>query len=502
MDENLYTALEERFVRNRNGVAFSTGEGRVLATFGDLLESAARYANALEASGIRPGDRVTVQGEKCLAMVFLYLAALKAGAVLQPLNPAYTVSEVDFFLSDAEPALFLASPARSTEMARLAADRGIPFATIDSDQDSSLARLAARQPVLHRTIARSKDDLAGLLYTSGTTGKAKGAMISHGNLLSNAHTLQALWAFTQGDVLLHALPLFHVHGLYVALNTAFLNCSRILWLERFEVRAAMRLLGQSSVFMGVPTYYTRLLGESDFAGETCRQMRLFISGSAPLLPETHKQFRIRTGHDILERYGMTETGMIASNPYRGARVAGTVGFALPDVEVRIAAPGGGSADAGVLGMIEVRGPNVFKGYWRRAGLPDDDFTADGFFRTGDVGTMDGEGRISIVGRSRDLIITGGLNVYPREIELAIDALPEIVESAVVGVPHPDYGEGIVAAVVSRAGEEGSIIAALRNTLAAYKIPKRVFFLSELPRNSMGKIQKEELRRRFAGAFAS
>jgi malonyl-CoA/methylmalonyl-CoA synthetase len=348
----------------------------------------------------------------------------------------------------------------------------------------------------HDTVERSSDDLAGLLYTSGTTGRSKGAMITHGNLASNAATLVKLWQFSPQDVLLHALPVFHVHGLYVALNTCLLAQSELLWFEKFDAGAVCAALPRATAMMGVPTFYTRLLALPEFDQAACRAMRLFISGSAPLLAETHVAFEARTGQRILERYGMTETGMIASNPYAGERRAGTVGFALPDVSVRLA--------GGNPGVIEVKGPNVFKGYWRMPEKTAEEFTADGYFITGDVAAMDGESRVTIVGRAKDLIISGGFNVYPKEIEEAIDALPGVLESAVIGVPHPDFGEGVVAVVAAREGlmPERDMIAALAEKLARFKVPKRVFAVAELPRNTMGKVQKAELRKQHQNLFQS
>jgi malonyl-CoA/methylmalonyl-CoA synthetase len=349
-----------------------------------------------------------------------------------------------------------------------------------------------------------QNDLAGLLYTSGTTGRSKGAMLTHGNLLSNAQALHRIWGFVPEDILLHALPVFHVHGLYVALNTAFLNGSRIIWLERFDVSDVLGELPRSTIFMGVPTFYSRLLADPRFDRAACRSVRLLISGSAPLLPETHAAVFERTGHRILERYGMTEAGMIASNPLDGERIAGTVGFPLPGVEVRIAGPDGRAMEPGELGVIEIRGPNVFAGYWRPEQTRAEDFRADGFFMTGDIGIMDRDGRLSILGRAKDLIITGGLNVYPREIEQLLDALPGIGEAAVIGVPHPDFGEGVIAVVTAASGlpDEMQIIGELAKRLAGFKLPKRVYVIDEMPRNAMGKIQKNELRRRFAAAFSA
>jgi malonyl-CoA/methylmalonyl-CoA synthetase len=347
----------------------------------------------------------------------------------------------------------------------------------------------------HATVARSHDDLAGLLYTSGTTGRSKGAMITHGNLASNAATLVELWRITKEDRLLHALPVFHVHGLFVALNTAFLAASEMIWFGKFDVKALMAAMPKATMMMGVPTFYTRLLSEAGFTRETAKAMRLFISGSAPLLAETHAAFSARTGHAILERYGMTETGMITSNPYDGARLPGTVGYALPQVEVRIRGE--------QPGVLEVKGPNVFKGYWRMPEKTREDFTPDGFFITGDVATIAADGRVTIAGRAKDLIISGGFNVYPKEIEEALDAFPGVGESAVIGVPHPDFGEGVVAVVTAKGplAPEAEIIAALSKSLAKFKVPKRIYEVAELPRNAMGKVQKAELRKRYAASFA-
>jgi malonyl-CoA/methylmalonyl-CoA synthetase len=458
-----------------------------------LRRAASRYANALLALGVEPGDRVTVQIEKSLANVLLYLAVMKVGAVYQPLNPAYTVSEVEYFVGDAEPKLVVCDPSRQESMRGIGDRHGVlAVANLNASGDGSFAALAARMDDRHETVAREEDDLAGLLYTSGTTGRSKGAMITHGNLVSNAETLVKLWSFRDGDVLLHALPIFHVHGLYVALNTSFLNGGEIVWFERFDAHAVIAALPRASVMMGVPTFYTRLLAAPELTRETCRNMRLFISGSAPLPAETHREFAIRTDHAILERYGMTETGMIASNPYEGERVAGTVGFALPGVAVRIAGSG----------VIEVKGPNVFKGYWRMPQKTAEDFTPDGYFVTGDVGTMDHNGRLTIAGRAKDLIISGGLNVYPKEIEAEIDAIDGVIESAVIGVPHPDFGEAVIAVITARKRlpAERDMIAALATRLARFKVPKRIHVVDELPRNAMGKVQKAELRKRYAGSF--
>lgn len=495
--ENLYLAFERVFAANLGRTAFMSAGGQSRLSYGDLADGTARYANALAALGVEAGDRVTVQIEKSMAGVLTYLAVLKLGAVYQPLNPAYTVAEVDYFVADAQPKLIICDPARQGDM-RALADRNKVFAVVnlDSAGQGSLAAMAATMDSRHDTAPRSSDDLAGLLYTSGTTGLSKGAMITHGNLRSNAEALVSLWRITRDDSLLHALPVFHVHGLYVALNTAFLAASEIVWLPKFDAASVIAAMERATLMMGVPTFYTRLLGEAGLTPEACRNMRLFISGSAPLLAETHQAFAARTGHAILERYGMTETGMIASNPCDGERRPGTVGFALPDVVMRI--------NGSQPGVIEVKGPNVFKGYWRMPEKTREAFTDDGYFITGDVGTIDVTGRLSIVGRARDLIISGGLNVYPKEIEDALDALPQVGESAVIGVPHPDFGEGVVAVVTARGplAPEAEMITILSAKLARFKVPKRIFEVQELPRNAMGKVQKAELRKRYADCFKS
>jgi malonyl-CoA/methylmalonyl-CoA synthetase len=492
---NLYRRFEQVFHANAERTAIRSADGATRMTFGELARGAARYANALAVLGVEPGDRVTVQVEKSIANVLLYLAVLKAGAVYQPLNTAYTAAEVSYFVEDAQPKLIVCDPARQAEM-RALADRCGVFAVVNLDQhgEGSFANTAATMDERHETAERAEDDLAGLLYTSGTTGRSKGAMITHGNLASNAETLVELWRMSATDRLMHALPVFHVHGLYVALNTAFLAAAEIAWFSRFDVKAIIAEMPSATLMMGVPTFYTRLLSDESFMREVSANMRLFISGSAPLLAETHSAFSARTGHAILERYGMTETGMITSNPYEGARVPGTVGFALPGVNVRIRGD--------QPGVLEVKGPNVFKGYWRMPEKTREDFTPDGWFITGDVGIIDPDGRVTISGRAKDLIISGGFNVYPKEIEDILDQQPSIGESAVIGVPHPDFGEAVVAVVTALGPlpQEAEIIATLSNSLAKFKVPKRIFAVAELPRNAMGKVQKAELRKRYAGTF--
>jgi malonyl-CoA/methylmalonyl-CoA synthetase len=459
-------------------------------------------AGRLAALGVAPGDRVAAQIAKSPEGLALYAACVAAGAVFLPMNPAYTPAEVAHFLADAAPRLFVCDPAAAAALAAPARAAGAACLTLGAGGEGSLAPAAAPAAAV-APAARTEGDLAALLYTSGTTGRPKGAMITQGNLLSNALALAGLWRFTPADTLLHALPVFHTHGLFVAVNTVLAAGARLLWLPAFDAGEVLRLMPQASVLMGVPTFYTRLLGHPGLTREAAAGMRLFVSGSAPLLAETHIAFAARTGHAILERYGMTETNMIASNPYDGERRPGTVGQPLPGVEVRLAG-GDGGGDGSGTGGIEVRGPNVFAGYW---GLPEKtaaEFTADGWFRTGDLGRWD-DGYLSIVGRARDLIISGGLNVYPAEVEAALDAVPGVLESAVVGLPHPDFGEAVFAVLTARPGvalDPAAVLAAAAPGLARFKQPKAAVVLAELPRNAMGKVQKAELRRAFADRFTA
>jgi len=481
------------------------GNGRRI-TYGDMLSRTAQIANVLVARGVKPGDRVAVQVEKSVENLLLYLAALRAGAVYLPLNTAYTLAELDYFIGDAEPALVVCDPAKHDGVAEIAKKRGVgAVETLDAKGAGSLTDAAAAASSDFSDVARTDDDLAAILYTSGTTGRSKGAMLTHRNLSSNAQTLKDCWRFTDKDVLLHALPIYHTHGLFVASNTVMLAGGSMIFLPKFEADQAIALLPKVTSMMGVPTFYTRLLRHPGLTKEACAHMRLFTSGSAPLLAETHVEFRQKTGHSILERYGMTETNMNTSNPYDGERVAGTVGFPLPGVELRIADPDTGKAvPQGEIGGIEVRGPNVFPGYWRMPDKTKAEFRPDGFFITGDVGKIDDRGYVHIVGRAKDLVITGGFNVYPVEVEAEIDAIPGVVESAVIGCPHPDFGEGVTAVVVCRPGAaltEKGIIAQLESRLAKFKLPKRVIFVDDLPRNSMGKVQKNVLREQNKGLYA-
>ncbi|WP_448951871.1 malonate--CoA ligase [Labrys neptuniae] len=465
--------------------------------YGATLAWSGRYANALKGVGVGIGDRVVVQVEKSPQAVFLYLACLRAGAVFVPLNTGYTATELDYFVGDAEPRLLVCTPQRAAELGGIAARLGAAVATLGSADDGSLADAARGAAEGFDDVSRSEDDLAALLYTSGTTGRSKGAMLTHGNLASNALTLADYWRFSGGDVLLHALPIFHTHGLFVAINTTLMAGSSMIFLPRFDAAEVLAQLAKATAMMGVPTFYVRLLQQAGLTTETVGHIRLFVSGSAPLLAETHAQWRERTGHAILERYGMTETNMITSNPYDGARVAGAVGMPLPGIFLRIVqSETGQELPQGEIGMIEVKGPNVFKGYWRMPEKTKSEFRPDGFFITGDLGRVDDKGYVHIVGRGKDLVITGGYNVYPKEVETEIDAIPGVFESAVIGVPHADFGEGVTAVVVRKPGasvEEDTILRTLEGRLAKFKQPKRVLFVDELPRNTMGKVQKNLLQ---------
>jgi len=500
---NMYSALEDAFARSGSATALCRPGSERGVTYTGLAEGAARYANALAGLGLAPGDRVTVQVEKSLDNLLLYLGVLKQGAVYQPLNTAYTAAELDYFVGDAKPALVVGRPEDTASLAAIASRHAARFTSLGLKGDGDLPRLAAGASAEHATVERQSDDMAALLYTSGTTGRSKGAMITHGNLESNARTLCEAWRITAADRLIHALPIFHVHGLFVAANTVFLAGGSLIWLDRFDAEKVLELLPEATMLMGVPTFYTRLLALERLNREACASMRLFTSGSAPLLAETHEAFETRTGQRILERYGMTETGMITSNPYDGERIAGTVGYALPGISVRIADAEGREVERGEIGTIEVKGPNVFKGYWQMPEKTAAEFRADGYFITGDLATMAEDGRVTIVGRAKDLIISGGFNVYPKEIEVELDLIEGIGESAVIGVPHPDFGEGVVAVATANgsAPDEAAVIAALGERLAKFKVPKRVFFVKDLPRNTMGKVQKAELRKAYENIFS-
>lgn len=501
MNANLYALFAARFPRDHSALFLEADNGERYR-YADLERETARLASYLTRLGVARGERVAVQVEKSPQALFLYLACLRAGLVYLPLNSAYQEGEVSYFLENAEPKVVVAQP-KSLRWLRPIADRlGIEQVfSLDEKGQGTLMDGAATATNGFATAESTPDDLAAILYTSGTTGRSKGAMITHRNLSSNALVLHRFWGFKPQDVLLHSLPLFHVHGLFVACHCVLLNGSSMIFHRRFDAKAVVHDLPRATVFMGVPTYYSRLLGEAGFNREACRHMRLFISGSAPLLPETFSEFQQRTGHTILERYGMTETGMLTSNPLDGARIGGTVGVALPGVLVRVVGDDNRELPAGEVGHIQVKGENVLSGYWRMPEKNKEEFTSDGYFKTGDMGMADVKGYFSIVGRSKDLVICGGYNVYPKEIELLIDELPDVVESAVIGLPHPDFGEAVVAVIVPKKGgnalTEESVIASLKQQLANFKVPKRVYFVDDLPRNAMGKVQKSELRKRYA-----
>jgi malonyl-CoA/methylmalonyl-CoA synthetase len=485
-------------------LAIETADGQRIS-YGDLIARAGQMANVLVARGVKPGDRVAAQTEKSVPGLVLYLAAVRAGAVYLPLNAAYTLNELEYFITDAEPSLVVCDPSKAASIGAIATKVGAKVETLGGDGQGSLTDAAAEAKPEFQTVARSDDDLAAILYTSGTTGRSKGAMLSHDNLASNSLNLVGYWRFTDEDVLIHALPIYHTHGLFVASNVTLFARAAMIFLPKFDPELIIKLMARATVMMGVPTFYTRLLQSPSLTKESTSHMRLFVSGSAPLLADTHREWFARTGHAVLERYGMTETNMNTSNPYDGDRVPGAVGHALPGVSVRITDPETGKELApDSIGMIEVKGPNVFKGYWRMPEKTKSEFRDDGFFITGDLGKIDRAGYVHILGRGKDLVISGGFNVYPKEIESEIDAMPGVIEAAVIGVPHADFGEGVTAVVVcdKNAGvDEAFVLKALEGRLAKFKMPKRVFIVDELPRNAMGKVQKNILRDTYAGIYA-
>ncbi len=502
MMNHLFDALTA-FIPDRSKVFLETlDDGKI--TYADMFARSAQYAGALQKLGVKAGDRVAVQVEKTPDTLMLYLGTIRAGGVFLPLNTAYTPAEIGYFVGDAEPAVFVCDPARADVLAGTAQKAGARLHTLDQNGEGSLSLLADQMPTDYDNRPREDDDLAAILYTSGTTGRSKGAMLTHGNLASNSQTMVKYWQFTEDDVLLHALPIFHTHGLFVATNCLMMAGGSMLFLPKFDLDQVLAALPKATAMMGVPTFYTRLLASDRFTRDVAAHMRLFISGSAPLSAEVHKEFRERTGHAILERYGMTETNMNTSNPYDGARRPGTVGFPLPGVGLRVVdARTGRELPDGEVGIIEIKGPNVFLGYWRMPEKTAQEFRADGYFITGDMGRVDEDGYVSIVGRSKDLIISGGFNVYPAEVEALLDELPGVAESAVIGVPHPDFGEAVVAVLAPKPGAalgQDAVQASLNDRLAKFKQPKKVHILEALPRNTMGKIQKNVLRERFSGDF--
>ena len=512
--QNLYAALRAAFPDDLDATAVETATETndhaqpQYYTWRDLERGSAMLANLLGSLNLPAASRVAVHTDKSVEALMLYLAVLRSGHVYLPLNNAYQASEVAYFIGNAAPAVVVCAEKNFGWISQTAFQAGTTHVyTLNDDRSGTLLDRAAYQSDQHSPVPRSADDLAAILYTSGTTGRSKGAMLSHGNLLSNARVLKDYWGWQANDVLIHALPIFHVHGLFVATHGALLNGSKMIWLNRFDPATVAARLPQATIFMGVPTLYVRLLAERGLTREACSRMRLFISGSAPMLVETFKAWQARTGHTILERYGMSETTMLTSNPYRpeSARRGGTVGLPLPGVSLRVHDSKGRPLPAGEIGGIEVKGPNIFKGYWKMPEKTADEFTTDLWFKTGDVGTLDSDGYVTIVGRSKDLIISGGYNVYPAEIEGYVNDMPGVAESAVVGVPHPDFGEVVVAVVVGKPGAEldGAAIAAqLKSQIANFKVPKRVFVCDELPRNAMGKVQKALLREQHKALFTA
>ncbi|MCT7374693.1 malonate--CoA ligase [Chelativorans salis] len=502
MSNHMFDAIGEAA---RPGATFiETLDGRVW-TYDEMLATSSRLAATLERLSVKPGDRVAVQVEKSPEALMLYLACLRAGAVYLPLNTAYTIAELDYFIGDAEPRLVVSTPDAAEGVRAIAAKHGAHVETLDDRGGGSLPQLAREMEPDFKNAVRGPEDLAAILYTSGTTGRSKGAMLTHDNLLSNALALRDYWHFTAADRLIHALPIFHTHGLFVASNVVLLSGASMYFLPKFDADEVLRLMPKATAMMGVPTFYVRLVQHEGLNHEVAAGMRLFVSGSAPLLAETYTRFREMTGHAILERYGMTETNMNTSNPYDGERIAGTVGFPLPGVSLRITDPEtGGPLGIDETGMIEVRGPNVFKGYWQMPEKTEAEFRPDGFFITGDLGKIDAKGYVHIVGRGKDLVISGGYNIYPKEVETEIDQLPGVVESAVIGVPHPDFGEGVTAIVVRKPDaevNEDTVLKGLKERLARYKQPKRVIFIDDLPRNTMGKVQKNVLRESYKSLYS-
>ena len=495
MNHNLFALFQARSPGHHQPV-LETEDGRAL-TYGELWQLAGRLAEALSQAGARPGDRVAAQVEKSPEALALYLGCLRAGFVYLPLNTAYQPPEVAYFLGDAQPSVFVCRPGSLEALGPLAAAAGVAAVlTLDADGSGTLASQAAAARADGPVHVAAADDLAIIIYTSGTTGRSKGAMLTHGNLAANGLALARAWGFGPADVLLHQLPLFHVHGLFISTHCVLLSGARMLFHRRFDAALALRSLPRCTVMMGVPTYYVRLLAEPGFDGAATAGVRLFVSGSAPLLMDTFRAFETATGQRILERYGMSEAGVITTNPLAGERRGGTVGLPLPGMEVRLASDGDLPVAAGEPGVVQIRGDSVFRGYWRMPEKTREEFAEGGWFRTGDVGVVDEAGYLSIVGRARDLIISGGYNVYPKEIELELDALPAVAESAVFGVAHPDFGEAVTAVVVLQPGaslDEAAALAVLRQRLANYKVPKRIHVVSELPRNAMGKVQKNLLR---------
>ena len=500
---NIYHVFQEHFPESPDAIFIETPDGSQYS-YAYLQLETARIARFLTEQGIQKGDRIAVQVEKSAHVLFLYLACLRAGFIYLPLNTAYTKNELSYFLENAEPAAVVCASDAYEIFSDLKSDKLNNIFTLDTGEQGTLIELSRETASEFETVTCSADDIAVILYTSGTTGRPKGAMITHGNLAANGLALQKTWNWQQADVLLHALPIFHIHGLFVACHNVLLGGSKMLFLEKFDSKTVIQLLPRSTVFMGVPTFYTRLLDDDNFNKECCENMRLFISGSAPLLEQTFEDFQQRTGHTILERYGMTETGMNTSNPLEGERIAGTVGLPLPGVEARIVDENNQLVKNNDIGILQVKGDNVFKGYWRMPEKTAEEFTPDNFFITGDMAKYNERGYISIVGRNKDMVITGGYNVYPKEIELLLDECDGITESAIIGLAHRDFGEAVTAVVVpndiNNPPDIEHLKLILKQQLASYKVPKQIIYVEQLPRNSMGKVQKNILRETYISLY--
>ena len=504
MNDNLYELLRRHFPADPKAPWLVTPEGDT-RYYSEIDDVTAHYAGVLRSLGLQAGERLLAQVDKSPEVLLLYLATLRLGAIFVPLNTAYTPTELAYFLNDATPRIFVVEPRNASVLKKSASAVGATLLTLGNNGEGTLIDAVAEADPYTSVADLGADDIASIIYTSGTTGRSKGAMLSHGNLSSNALTLIDLWGFTENDVLLHTLPIYHVHGLYVAVHCAMLRGIPMRFLPRFDSDEVIRQLSSVTVMMGVPTFYTRLMDAPKFTRDLCQHMRLFISGSAPLLAQTFEAFFAHTGRRILERYGMSEASMIASNPLEGERIAGTVGFALPGVTLRVCDAEHRTVVTGETGVLQMRGPNVFKGYWQMPEKTASEFTDDGFFISGDMATMDAQGRVRIVGREKDLVISGGLNVYPKEIEDAMDVFDGVNETAVIGVPHADLGEGLVAVICPLPGavvNPDAVIAQLKTQLAGFKVPRRIFTVDSLPRNAMGKVQKNVLRERYAQAFDS
>lgn len=500
---NIYSIFQQRFPLDSTAIFIETADGTQYS-YAYLEQETARIAQFLSNQGAKKGDRVAVQVEKSPHVLFLYLACLRAGFVYLPLNTAYTKSELSYFLENAEPSVVVCKSEAKELFSSFQNETLKHVLTLDTNEQGSLIEQSRSTAAEFETVSCDKDDIAVILYTSGTTGRPKGAMITHGNLAANGMALQKAWNWQQSDVMLHALPIFHIHGLFVACHNVLLGGSKMLFLEKFDSQSIIKFLPKATVFMGVPTFYTRLLDDDNFTQDVCKNVRLFVSGSAPLLEQTFEDFKQRSGHTILERYGMTETGMNTSNPLEGERLPGTVGLPLPGVEARIVDENNQAVKEGGVGVLQVKGENIFKGYWRMPEKTAEEFTEDHFFITGDMAQYNAQGYISIVGRNKDMVITGGYNVYPKEVELLLDESDGVKESAIIGLAHKDFGEAVTAVIVpddmNNLPNETELKNYLKEQLASYKTPKKIIFIDQLPRNTMGKVQKNILRESYKDLY--